>query len=57
MCPGQHWRVIQQYREADLAIDFCEDVKPLPEKDIDRIVSHFKAVGAVAKVSSIHVNG
>jgi HAD superfamily hydrolase (TIGR01484 family) len=47
----------QQYREADLAIDFCEDVPPLPASDVDRIVAHFHAAGAVAKVSSIHVNG
>lgn len=55
--PGSALASDQQYREADLAIDFCEDVEPLPEKDVDRIVSHFKAEGAVAKVSSIHVNG
>ena len=55
--PGSALASDQQYREADLAIDFCEDVDPLPEKDVERIVDHFKAVGAVAKVSSIHVNG
>lgn len=44
-------------RVADLAIDFCEDVEPLNDADIDRIVSHFTSVGAEAKVSSIHVNG
>lgn len=47
----------QQYRECDLAIDFCEDVPPLPREAIDRIVALFNAVGATAKVSSIHVNG
>ena len=47
----------QAYREADLAIDFCEDVPPLPVKDIDRIVRLFNQAGARAKVSSIHVNG
>jgi len=47
----------QFYREADLAIDFCEDVAALPRHDIDRIVRMFKAAGATAKVSSIHVNG
>lgn len=55
--PGSALASDQQYREADLAIDFCEDVEPLGEEDVDRIVSHFEAVGAVAKVSSIHVNG
>lgn len=44
-------------RLMDLAVDFAEDVGPLPEKDIDRIVDVFKCHGAQAKVSSIHVNG
>lgn len=44
-------------RLMDLAIDFCEDVPPLPESDVDRIVGIFERNGAVAKVSSIHVNG
>lgn len=47
----------QLYREADLAIDFREDVAPLPDRDVDRIVALFEAAGATAKVSSIHVNG
>lgn len=47
----------QPYRLADLAIDFCEDVDPLPESAVEQIVSLFEAAGATAKVSSIHVNG
>ena len=47
----------QAYREADLAIDFCEDVPPLSIKDIDEIVTCFNEAGAQAKISSIHVNG
>lgn len=47
----------QAYRETDLAIDFCEDVPPLPEADIVRIVNLFEEAGATAKISSIHVNG
>lgn len=47
----------QAYREADLAIDFAEDVGPLPDAAIDRIVALFTEAGATAKVSSIHVNG
>jgi len=41
----------------DLAIDFCEDVKPLPKESVQTIVSIFKKHGATAKISSIHVNG
>ena len=47
----------QPYREADLAIDYCEDIPPLPGEAVDQIVRLFKEVGAEAKVSSIHVNG
>jgi len=47
----------QAYREADLAIDHCEDVKPLPESSVIQIMNVFLNSGAVAKISSIHVNG
>jgi len=48
----------QTFREADLAIDFAEDVlPPLPRPAVERIVRCFEAAGATAKVSSIHVNG
>jgi hydroxymethylpyrimidine pyrophosphatase-like HAD family hydrolase len=47
----------QHYREADIAIDFCEDVPPLPAGDIARIKSRMESAGLTAKISSIHVNG
>ena len=47
----------QSYREFDLAIDFCEDVPPLPMEDVQEIVKIFEKYGATAKISSIHVNG
>jgi HAD superfamily hydrolase (TIGR01484 family) len=55
--PGAAVAADQLYREADLAIDFCEDVAPLPPAAVDRIKAIFEEMGAVAKVSSIHVNG
>jgi HAD superfamily hydrolase (TIGR01484 family) len=55
--PGSAIASDQLYREADLAIDFCEDVPPLPHEAVDKIVALFEQAGAVAKVSSIHVNG
>ncbi|MBC2703408.1 MAG: HAD-IIB family hydrolase [Desulfobacula sp.] len=55
--PGCVISADQPYREADLAIDFAEDVPPLSQTDIDRIVDMFEQCGATAKVSSIHVNG
>ena len=47
----------QHCREADRAIDYCEDVERLSERDVGRIVEIFENAGAVAKVSSVHVNG
>jgi HAD superfamily hydrolase (TIGR01484 family) len=47
----------QPYREADLAIDFREDVAELPREGVRRIVAIMEEEGLTAKVSSIHVNG
>jgi HAD superfamily hydrolase (TIGR01484 family) len=55
--PGCGLASDQHYREADLAIDFCEDVPPLNELEVQKIVCLFQEAGAQAKVSSIHVNG
>jgi hypothetical protein len=55
--PGAAIASDQLYREADLAIDFSEDVPPLGRQAVDRIVALFEEAGATAKVSSIHVNG
>lgn len=55
--PGAAVSADQAFREADLAIDFCEDVPALEREDVDRIKAIFEEEGAVAKVSSIHVNG
>jgi HAD superfamily hydrolase (TIGR01484 family) len=55
--PGAALASDQAYRLADLAIDFREDVPPLPAEKVDAIVTLFQKAGATAKVSSIHVNG
>ena len=55
--PGSALASDQLYREADLAIDFCEDVPALPRAAVDRIVALMQAEGMTARVSSIHVNG
>jgi len=47
----------QRYREADIAIDFREDVPELPRAEVARIVEIMEKEGLSAKVSSIHVNG
>ena len=55
--PGAAISADQHYREADLAIDYCEDVKRLDDAAVDRIVALMQARGMTAKISSIHVNG
>jgi HAD superfamily hydrolase (TIGR01484 family) len=55
--PGAVLASDQLYREADLAIDYCEDVPRLDDAAVDRIVAIMRGAGMTAKVSSIHVNG
>ncbi len=54
--PGTAIASDQAYREIDVAIDFCEDVPPLPLSVAEEIRQAFAVEGATAKVSSIHVN-
>jgi hydroxymethylpyrimidine pyrophosphatase-like HAD family hydrolase len=55
--PGSALASDQRYREADIAIDFCEDVTALRREEVERIKAIMEAEGLTAKVSSIHVNG
>jgi len=54
--PGVRIASDQDYRIADLAIDYAEDVGPLGDAVISAILECCRAHGATAKVSSIHVN-
>jgi HAD superfamily hydrolase (TIGR01484 family) len=55
--PGCALASDQAYRETDLAIDYCEDVPPLPLAAAERIAGMMREAGLSAKISSIHVNG
>lgn len=55
--PGCALASDQPYRETDLAIDYREDVGPLPIADAERIAALMAEAGLAAKISSIHVNG
>jgi HAD superfamily hydrolase (TIGR01484 family) len=55
--PGCALASDQAYRVADLAIDYCEDVPPLPMEAAQRIAALMREAGLTAKISSIHVNG
>lgn len=55
--PGTAIASDQLYREADLAIDYCEDVEPLGVEAVEEICRIFRKHGCRCKVSSIHVNG
>jgi HAD superfamily hydrolase (TIGR01484 family) len=54
--PGCQISADQAYRESDLAIDFREDVPDLSLTTAQKIQAHFQSAGAMAKISSIHVN-
>ncbi len=55
--PGCALASDQAYRDADLAIDFCEDVPALSLAQAERIAALMGEEGLTAKISSIHVNG
>lgn len=55
--PGCVISVDQAFRDSDLAIDFAEDVAELEYPSVLRIIEIFEEEDAVAKISSIHVNG
>jgi len=55
--PGCALASDQDYRVADIAIDFCEDVPALARGDVERIAQLMREAGLTAKISSIHVNG
>jgi hypothetical protein len=54
--PGTRLASDQDFRLADVAIDYAEDVGPLGSDAIDAILEICRRRGATAKVSSIHVN-
>jgi HAD superfamily hydrolase (TIGR01484 family) len=54
--PGAALAADQSFRVSDVAIDFCEDVPPLPAAGVEAICRVLAAEGVSFKVSSIHVN-
>jgi HAD superfamily hydrolase (TIGR01484 family) len=54
--PGSRLAADQPFRLFDVAVDFAEDAGPLPMEAAEHIAGIFRAGGATAKVSSIHVN-
>lgn len=55
--PGARVAADQDYRSADLAIDFAEDCGPLTLADARGIAEIMREFEMNAKISSIHVNG
>ena len=54
--PGSMVAEDQDFRIADLAIDYREDVNPLSPQQVEKICRIMEEEGAQYKVSSIHVN-
>jgi hypothetical protein len=54
--PGTALAADQPFRLSDVAIDYCEDVPPLPPEKVDAVCALLAEEGVSFKVSSIHVN-
>jgi HAD superfamily hydrolase (TIGR01484 family) len=54
--PGTALAADQAFRACDMAIDYCEDVPPLPPEAVRAICRILSEQGMRCKVSSIHVN-
>jgi len=54
--PGTALAADQSFRLSDVAIDYCEDVPPLPPERVEDICRILRSEGVQFKVSSIHVN-
>jgi hypothetical protein len=54
--PGTALASDQAFRVSDIAIDYREDVPPLPPEKLDEICRILREEGVQFKVSSIHVN-
>ncbi|HCP47781.1 MAG TPA: HAD family hydrolase [Deltaproteobacteria bacterium] len=54
--PGARMASDQSYREFDIAVDFCEDVRALAEQEVDAIIGFLEENGCHVKLSNIHVN-
>jgi len=54
--PGIELAADQAFRISDIAIDVCEDRKPLPRETVTRLIARLEAMGATVKLSSIHIN-
>jgi hypothetical protein len=44
------------YRQVDVAIDWCEEVDPVPASQVAEVVARFHAAGYNARASSVHIN-
>jgi len=55
--PGAALAIDRHRRETDVAIDWAENVAPLPRAEVDRIVAMLRAEGLSTAVSSIHIHG
>ena len=54
--PGTALASDQAFRMSDIAIDYREDVPPLPPESLDEVCRILREEGVQFKVSSIHVN-
>lgn len=44
------------YRQVDVAIDWCEEIAPVPAGQVAQAIARFHAAGYAARASSVHIN-
>src|SRR5699024_5871792 len=54
--PASRLAADQPYRLVDVALDHAQDIEPLPAAGVATLIDTFRAAGARARASSIHVN-
>ena len=54
--PGIELAADQPFRISDIAIDVCEDRRPLSDRTVRRLIARLEEMGATVKLSSIHIN-
>ena len=54
--PKARWASDQPYRKYDLAVDYCEDVEPWSQEEVNSVLKFARDHEINVKVSSIHLN-
>lgn len=54
--PGLRFASDNALRQVDVAIDYCEEVPPVPMNEVQAVISQIRAAGFQARNSTVHIN-